>query len=145
MMSRERDLQIDETRTIPGHALSWTAARASGPGGQHVNRTESKVQLTLDPNQVYWLLGPVRERLIRLAGHQADGAGHITIASQEHREQSRNLEEARGRMAELVRTALIRPKRRIATKPTKGSIRRRLDEKRRTSIKKNERQRREDE
>lgn len=143
-MPRERDLYIDETRTIPGHALSWSAARASGPGGQHVNRTESKVQLTLDPNQVFWLIGPIRERLLRLAGHQADGSGQITIASQEHREQSRNLDEARERMAELVRKALVRPKRRIATKPTKGSIRRRLDDKRHTSIKKNERQRRDD-
>lgn len=136
-----RELRIDETHTIPGHALSWTTARASGPGGQHVNRTESKVQLTLDPNQVFWLLGPVRERLVRMAGHQVDGQGHITITSQEHREQSRNLEDARERLAELIRKALVRPKRRIATKPTKGSVRRRLDEKRRTSLKKNERQR----
>jgi ribosome-associated protein len=139
-----RELRIDDTHTIPARALSWTTARASGPGGQHVNRTESKVQLTLDPDQVFWLVGPVRERLLRSAGHQADGQGHITIASQEHREQSRNLEQARERLAELVRKALVRPKRRIATKPTKGSVRRRLDEKRRTSLKKTDRQRREE-
>ena len=139
------DLRVDETHLIPGHALSVTTARASGPGGQHVNRTESKVHLVLDLNQVYWIHGELRTRLIKLAGRSADPvAGQLAVTCQEHREQSRNLETARDRLVELVRRALVRPKRRIATKPTRGSVRRRLETKQRTATRKADRRKVED-
>jgi ribosome-associated protein len=135
------DLPVAPGRVIPKEALKAKTARASGPGGQHVNRTESKVQLTFDPRAVPWMDAGTRLRVVALAGRNVDGEGCIHVASQEHREQERNLELARSKLAELVKKALVRPKKRIATKPTKASKRRRLDDKRRTGDKKSQRKR----
>jgi ribosome-associated protein len=123
------DLTISRTKVIPGRALEVKTARASGPGGQHVNRTESKVQLTLDPAEVPWLDPGTRLRMVALAGRNVDGAGRIYVVSQEHREQTRNLEDARAKLALLVGKALTRPKARIPTKPSKRAKARRVDEK----------------
>jgi ribosome-associated protein len=123
------DLPISRTKVIPGRALDVKTARASGPGGQHVNRTESKVQLTLDPREVSWLEPGARLRMVALAGRNVDGEGRIHVVSQEHREQSRNLDDARTKLAELVTKALVRPKTRVATKPSKRAKARRVDEK----------------
>lgn len=123
------DLPISKTRSVPAQALAVKTARASGPGGQHVNRTESKVQLTLDPQRVPWMDPGTRLRLIALAGRNVDSAGRVFVVSQEHREQPRNLELAREKLAEILQKALVRPKRRIATKPSKGQKARRLNEK----------------
>jgi ribosome-associated protein len=130
------DLAIDATRSLPSESLSWKAARASGPGGQHVNRTESKIQLTFDPALVPWMDEHTKRRLATLAGRQVDSEGRVLISSQEHREQSRNLDAAFERLVALVKQALVRPKRRVATKPTKSSQRRRLQGKREQSEKK---------
>ncbi len=130
------DLGVDARHVLPAASMSWKYSRASGPGGQHVNRTESKVQLTFDPLAVPWMDTGTRLRIIALAGRNVDSAGCIMIVSQENREQPRNLESAREKLAELVRRALVRPKRRIATKPSKASKRRRLDDKRQQSDKK---------
>jgi ribosome-associated protein len=123
------DLSISRTKLVPGKALEVKTARASGPGGQHVNRTESKVQLTLDPAEVPWLDEGTRLRMIALAGRNVDGEGRIYVVSQEHREQSRNLEDARTKLTELIQKALTRPKKRIATKPSKRQKAKRVDEK----------------
>ncbi len=128
-----RPLPIDARRVIPAEALSWEATRASGPGGQHVNRTSSKVRLRFDPQQVTWLHPEARERLYRLAGSRASRDGSIVVESQETRDQSRNVMDARRKLAELVAQAMVRPKRRVKTKPTRGSQRRRLDAKKRRS------------
>ncbi|HEX5661031.1 MAG TPA: hypothetical protein VFX59_27755 [Polyangiales bacterium] len=87
------------------------------------------MQLTLDPAQVPWLEPGTRLRMIALAGRNVDGDGRIYVVSQEHREQSRNLEDARTKLAELVTKALVRPKTRVATKPSKRAKARRVDEK----------------
>lgn len=130
-------LPIDSRHTVPAQALHWTAVRASGPGGQHVNRTESRVVLRCDPAAIPWLHPSAATRLRKLAGDsRLDAQGRILISSQATREQARNLEDARHRLAELLRAALVRPKPRIATRPTKGSVRRRLDAKRRQGEKK---------
>lgn len=123
------DLPISRTKTIPGRALEVKTARASGPGGQHVNRTESKVQLTLDPAEIPWLDAGTRLRMTALAGRNVDGDGRIFVVSQEHREQGRNLEDARAKLVTLVTKALTRPKTRVATKPSKRAKARRVDEK----------------
>lgn len=123
------DLPISKTRSVPAQALAVKTARASGPGGQHVNRTESKVQLTLDPQRVPWMDPGTRLRLIALAGRNVDSEGRVFVVSQEHREQPRNLELAREKLAEILQKALVRPKVRIATKPSKGQKARRLNEK----------------
>jgi ribosome-associated protein len=123
------DLPIDKLRVIPGQALEVKTARASGPGGQHVNRTESKVQLTFDPRAVSWVDAGTRLRIIALAGRNVDSDGRVFIVSQEQRAQSQNLELAREKLAALVKKALVRPKRRVATKPSRAQKARRLDEK----------------
>ena len=135
-------LPIDATHTVPASAMTWDAVRASGPGGQHVNRTSSKVLLRFDPDLVDWLDAGARARLKRMAGtRRIDSDGCILISSQATRDQKRNLEDARDRLAELIRAALVRPKRRIATKPSKGSKERRLKGKREQSEKKRMRKR----
>lgn len=106
-------------------------ARASGPGGQHVNRTETKVQLTFDPRAVPWIDEGTRLRIVALAGRNVDKEGRILVTSQEHREQALNLAASREKLQALVTKALVRPKRRVATKPTRASKARRLDEKKR--------------
>ena len=123
------DLRIDRIRVIPAQALEVKTARASGPGGQHVNRTESKVQLTFDPRAVSWIDEGARLRIVALAGRNVDSEGRVLVMSQEQRVQSQNLASAREKLAELVKKALTRPKRRIATKPSKAQKARRLDEK----------------
>jgi ribosome-associated protein len=132
------DLVISRTRVISGRALEIKTARASGPGGQHVNRTESKVQLTLDPADVPWIDPGTRLRLTALAGRNVDGDGRVYVVSQEHREQARNLEDARSKLAAMISKALTRPKARVATKPSKRQKARRVDEKKaRSQIKQN--------
>lgn len=138
---RDDDLPISRSRVIPASALEVRTARASGPGGQHVNTTESKVQLFLDVAAIPWLDAGARTRLYALAGRAVDSDGRIQVQSQENRDQLRNLTEARDKLAELVRRALVVPKRRIATKPTRGSNQRRLESKKRTSDKKSSRSR----
>jgi ribosome-associated protein len=135
------DLPISKTRSVPAQALAVKTARASGPGGQHVNRTESKVQLTLDPQRVPWMDHGTRLRLIALAGRNVDSEGRVYVVSQEHREQPRNLELAREKLAEILQKALVRPKRRIATKPSKGQKARRLNEKKQRAETKDRRRR----
>jgi ribosome-associated protein len=125
------DLLISRTRVLPGQALTVRTARASGPGGQHVNRTETKVHLSFNPRAVAWIDEGTRLRIIALAGRQVDSDGCIFITSQEHREQAQNLETSREKLKALVLKALVRPKKRIATKPTRSSQRRRVDEKKR--------------
>lgn len=123
------DLQVSRTKVVPGRALEVKTARASGPGGQHVNRTESKVQLTLNPAEIPWLDQGTRLRMLALAGRNVDSEGRIWVVSQEHREQGRNLEDARTKLQELLSKALTRPKTRVATKPSKRAKARRVDEK----------------
>ncbi|MFM2421201.1 MAG: hypothetical protein RL385_5924 [Pseudomonadota bacterium] len=125
------ELSIDPARIIPAEALEVRTARASGPGGQHVNRTESKVHLRFDPRLVSWLDERARTRLYTLAGRSVDSEGRILIVSQEQRDQGQNLDRAREKLATLIRAALVRPKLRIATKPTRGSKERRIEGKKR--------------
>jgi ribosome-associated protein len=123
------DLTISRTRTLPGHSLTVKTSRASGPGGQHVNRTETKVQLSFDPRAVAWIDEGTRLRLLALAGRNVDSEQCIYVSSQEHREQAQNLSAAREKLKQLVLKALARPKPRIATKPTRAAKRRRVDDK----------------
>ena len=121
---------------IPVGDLSWSASRASGPGGQNVNKVSSKVELRFDLRGTQALTASVKARLLLLAGHAVDGEGSIRIVSQVTRDQGRNLEDAREKLALMVSRALVVPKRRRATKPTRGSTERRLKAKRVDSQKK---------
>ena len=135
------DLSITPQLTIPAALLRWTAARASGPGGQHVNRTASKVDLRFDLEASEQLSPEVKERLRRLAGVRLDAAGCVVVTAQANREQGRNLELAREKLAALIRQALVRPTPRRATRPSRGQKRRRLEDKRRRAQVKADRRR----
>ncbi len=132
-------LYIDSTLTLPALSMSWTAVRASGPGGQNVNKVSTKVELRFDPEAS--TMNPVAiGRLRTLAGAaHLDSDGKILLTSQKTREQPRNLEDAREKLREMVTAALVRPKKRRPTKPSKRAQVRRLDSKSKESKKKKER------
>lgn len=130
---RDAPIPLSRGRSIPAAALEVRTARASGPGGQNVNKTESKVHLYLDLSALPWLAPPARVRLLALAGRCVDEFGRPYVVSQENRDQLRNVEEAREKLASLVERALVVPKKRVATKPSRGSKERRLGEKKRRS------------
>lgn len=118
---------------IPAHELTWRFSRSSGPGGQGVNTTDSRVELVFDLAATEALAPQLKDRaLARLAGRLAEG--RITVAASEFRSQLRNRNAARDRLAALLAEAIAPPPRaRRATKPSKASVARRLDEKSRRS------------
>ena len=124
------DLVITPHLRLPGRALSWTASRGSGPGGQHVNQVATKVDLRLDLDACVDLRPEIKARLRRLARGRLDADGRVVVVSQASRSQEANLRDARDKLADLVRRATVRPRSRRATRPTRGSVRRRLEGKR---------------
>lgn len=117
----------------PESELSEKFILTGGPGGQHVNRTESGVQLSFDAAASPFLSDPVRARLLKLAGRRADSAGVIMIEARRFRSQQRNREDARARLAALIERAHHEPRKRVPTKPTRAARERRLADKRRRS------------
>lgn len=126
---------------IDASELSFRASRASGPGGQNVNKVASKVELLFDLGRNTSLPAHAKARLSAQAKSAIDRHGVLHIVSQVTRDQARNLEDARQKLARLIALALVVPKKRKPTKPTRGSQERRLQAKRVFSEKKAARRR----
>jgi ribosome-associated protein len=136
-MAGVRDLHLGAGRVVPAACLELRFARSGGPGGQHVNKTETKVDLRCDLDRASAALGDDAVARIRdkLAA-RLDAEGKVVVTSEESRSRARNIDAALDRMEELLRAALVRPKTRRPTRPTRGSRERRLQaKKRRADIK----------
>jgi ribosome-associated protein len=126
-------LQITPALSIDDSELEERFVRASGPGGQHVNKVSTAVQLRFDAAQSRALSDDVRARLYALAGNRVTDEGVLVIDARAHRTQVQNREDARERLADLIRRALVRPKRRRKTRPGVAAKQRRLESKKRRS------------
>ncbi|MBL4845497.1 MAG: aminoacyl-tRNA hydrolase [Planctomycetes bacterium] len=135
------DLQIKRSLVIPGDFLELSVARSGGPGGQHVNKTNSKVVIRIDLGACGQFseaqLARLRERIP--ARYLAQEGRILILTSSEERDQGRNRETCRLRLAAVIRDALARPKTRRPTKPTRGSNERRLKSKQEKSRRKADR------
>ena len=129
-------LQITPTLAIDENEIEERFVRASGPGGQNVNKVSTAVELRFDVMRSPSLSAEIRNRLRSLAGSRMTADGILLIDARQHRTQAQNRESARERLVELLQQASIRPKRRRKTKPTAGSKERRIETKKvRSSIK----------
>jgi ribosome-associated protein len=129
-------LVINDKITLPGSDLEWTAVKASGSGGQNVNKVASKVELSFDFESTVALPDPAKARLRVLAKNDMDAEGRVLVVSQKTRDQAKNLADAREKLREMILKALVVPKTRKPTKPTKASKKRRVDAKKKVGTKK---------
>jgi len=137
-------VRVNESVVIPRDELVARASRAGGAGGQHVNTSSTRIELLWSIGATRALSDEQRERVIQKLSSRLDAEGNVRIVASDRRSQRQNRESAELRLAELVRAALIVPKKRRATKPSRAAKQARLDSKKKLSDKKRERRWRED-
>lgn len=135
-------LIVTANLSLPESELVLRFLRADGPGGQHVNRTESAVELRFDVAQSTALPEALRERLLARRDRRLTDAGVLVIQGRRFRDQARNRDDVRERLAAIIRSALVPPKPRLPTRPTWASRERRLQDKQRRGVLKQSRTRR---
>ena len=135
-MTGDDALAVDDTVSIPRHELQFRATRSGGPGGQHVNTSSTRIELLWSPVTTRALDDAARARVLDKLATRLDGDGYVRIVASANRSQLRNREDAERRLAELVRKALVVPKARKKTRPSRAAKARRLDEKKKKSDKK---------
>ena len=132
-------LRVDHRLTIPRDELSARATRSGGAGGQHVNTSSTRIEVLWNPATSRVLTDDQRAMITAKLAARLDAEGNVRVVASDTRSQLRNREAAESRLAELVREALVVPKKRRPTKPTRAAKQARLDDKRRRGEKKRER------
>jgi len=125
------DIPVNDRVLVPEAAVETKAVRASGPGGQNVNKLATKIQMRIDLDRVVGFTGDDLFRVRQFLKSRLDGEGRLLVMSQETRDQARNREDCAAKIADLLRAALVRPKVRRRTRPTRASKERRIEAKRR--------------
>ncbi len=133
------NLRVRRDLVLPGSELVETASRSGGPGGQHVNKTSTRVTLRWNASESAALSERQKQRLETRLARRLTRDGELVVHAGRYRSRARNRELARERLADLVRDALANRKRRVATRPSASSVKRRLTEKRRRGERKRER------
>jgi ribosome-associated protein len=125
---------------VPGDALEVRAVRASGPGGQNVNKVATKIEIHVDLKRLQGMGAESLQRLNRLVAKRLDSNGRLMVTSQRTRDQLRNLDDARRKIHDWIAQALVKPKKRVPTQPKPVSRERRLEDKKRHAARKANRQ-----
>jgi ribosome-associated protein len=137
VVSEDLHVERDGARAvIPGADLRWVAVRSAGPGGQNVNKVATKVELRFDLPGTRALSAEQKARLRQLARRRLDADGFVVVTSQRTRNRLQNLADARRKLADLVAEALVPPAPRVATRPSRAAVRRRMEDKRRRAERK---------
>ena len=130
-MSSSADIEVTDALSIPGHELAEEFSRSSGPGGQHANKVETRVTLSFDVTSSAVLTDQQKSLILERLASRINKSGILRISCEEARAQATNRELVRERFAEILKQALAKDAKRVPTKATRASKRRRLDDKRR--------------